>query len=331
MFISLEEQGNISVLTFIKKHNGICRARKLDKDHYVNIGTGEVCEYNHQNNRSGNMKSLMRTFVKLRGLINANASNPERLLWITLTYAENMTDTHRLYSDFKSFWKRFLTYIKRKGLQKPEYISVAEPQRRGAWHLHLLLIFPSRRPFIPNADIAETWRNGFTKTQGVDHGITNIGAYLCAYLTDIDVPVDDSLPTIEEEDGVKKSILKGGRLPLYPSGCNIYRTSRGIKRPTKKKISYNDAMNYMQCRTETYRKEQTIRDPNTGFTTDLVKIYFNERIPHACDDGRAEETTTLSLSSSRIFCEPFSSAFVQDRPSLEATLPERLSADFVLP
>ncbi|PBH17406.1 hypothetical protein BGV21_21445, partial [Clostridioides difficile] len=34
-----------------------------------------------------------------------------------------------------------------------------------------------------------------------------------------------------EVDGVKKSILKGARLCMYPPKFNLYRCSKGIKKP----------------------------------------------------------------------------------------------------
>ena len=108
----------------------------------------------HNQNRAGDMASVAQSLKRLRDVINANLENSERALWVTLTYAENMTDTKRLYKDFHAFWKRFLRYLKRGGHPGAEYIAAAEPQGRGAWHLHCLFLFPDKAPFIPNADIA---------------------------------------------------------------------------------------------------------------------------------------------------------------------------------
>ena len=60
-----------------------------------------------------------------------------------------------------------------------------EPQGRGAWHMHCIIIFDDIAPFIPNNEIAKLWKQGFTKTTKLDN-IDNIGAYLTAYLGDME-------------------------------------------------------------------------------------------------------------------------------------------------
>ncbi|CAG2142986.1 rolling circle replication-associated protein [Cupriavidus plantarum] len=53
----------------------------------------------------------------------------DRLL--TLTYRENMQDIERLKADFKAFMRA----MKRAGMY--HYVAVPEPQKRGAWHIHV--------------------------------------------------------------------------------------------------------------------------------------------------------------------------------------------------
>lgn len=215
---------------------------KVDKDHYVNTSTGEYAEYQHTHNRSENADNLLRTFKKIRALVNANCTDVERLHWVTLTYAENMTDTERLYSDINAFWCRFKRYCKKHGYTVPEYIMVIEPQGRGAWHAHALLIWNIKRPFIPNQEFADLWGQGFVNIKGVPHDCDNIGAYLSAYLGDC--PVDEYQgdthgKEIKEVNG--KRYVKGGRLHMYPTGMNIVRASRGVKKPTVEDIDPQSA------------------------------------------------------------------------------------------
>ena len=101
--------------------------------------------------------------------------------WITLTYAENMTDTDRLYFDFKDFNKRFQYYCKINGYSKPEYIVMMEPQGRGAWHCHLLYIWDCKAPYVANKTLRDLWGHGFVKIKKLDN-CDNVGAYLTAYL-----------------------------------------------------------------------------------------------------------------------------------------------------
>nr|WP_243031225.1 helitron helicase-like domain-containing protein [Butyricicoccus sp. AF22-28AC] len=159
---------------------------KVNADLYVDKRTGEVKEFCHSANRADSKASVAQSLRKLRDLINANLTAPETALWVTLTYKENMRDERRVYEDFRRFWQRFRYYLKKHEYRPAEYITAAEPQGRGAWHLHCLFLFPEKAPFIPNADMARIWGHGFTKTKSLQ-GIDNPGLYLTAYLGDMEL------------------------------------------------------------------------------------------------------------------------------------------------
>lgn len=200
--------GHVVETVSLEKSGGcIGRFRRLDRDRMINIETGEVIPIQHKVHRD-HVQGLRRTIRRLRMLINANFSGGPNELFITLTYADNVRDLGKVYRDFVVFFKR----LKRryKGY-KFEYIAVVEPQERGAWHLHVLIKADVGNLYIPNEDIADMWGQGFTQTKRLEQ-VDNVGAYLSAYLTDM--------------DGVK-----GKRLHYYPPFANIYRTSRGIKKP----------------------------------------------------------------------------------------------------
>lgn len=239
--------GNIvEVKTMSANPVGLLTIQRVDKDHYIDLNTGEVKEYKHIENRSGSPESLYRTYKKIRDYINNNFTGAKNELFITLTYAENMTDVKRLYRDYEVFWKR----LKRR-YPNLEYFCVVEPQARGAWHCHVLIKDPSTdNLYIPNSEIDSLWRNGFTKTCRLD--CDNIGAYLTAYLADIaleeyvtlqDVPDTITIKevTIQDDNGkpVSKRMVKGGRCYLYPSGMNIFRCSRGIHPPIKERMKFS--------------------------------------------------------------------------------------------
>ena len=244
-FVKCVEAGNITEFVCLAKSPAPFPVVKIDKDHYAMLDTGEIFEYEHSDNKSQNLQSVRRTLANLRGIINANCIDEEKMRWVTLTYAENMTDTERLYSDFKRFWMRFCRWCKKQKISKPEYIAVAEPQGRGAWHMHLVLIFADKAPYIANNEVlAPLWEQGFTKIKAV-HGVDNLGAYFSAYLADIPLDeyerdADDTTmyeiksAVVVDDDGhdTEKKFVKGARLHFYPSGMNIYRCSRGIKQPT---------------------------------------------------------------------------------------------------
>ena len=263
--VTLKTAGNVMEIRYASNTAG-SPIQKLDKDHGLDTRTGEVIDYQHNQNRAGDMASVAQSLKRLRDVINANLENPDTALWVTLTYAENMTDAKRLYKDFHAFWKRFLRYLKKGGHPRAEYIAACEPQGRGAYHLHCLFLFPGKAPFIPNADIARVWRHGFTKTKSLQ-GIDNPGLYLTAYLGDMELTEALSsgikrgkLVEVEVKGKQKKAIVKGARLKLYPPGFNLYRNSRGVERPTICKVTEKEAQSLVGDAPLTYEKTVAVKD-----------------------------------------------------------------------
>ena len=198
--------------------------------------------------------------------------------WITKEQHQlienDMRDTKYLYEEVKNFVKR-LKY--RYG--SIDYINVVEPQGRGAWHCHILMRFNDHKEiYIPNNDVFQPlWGNGFTVLHDLKD-VDNIGAYVSAYLCDLEAcdnnsefilkaMVNNEVNMIELDDGtthdlnkgnhvdlrlvekdvvengekVKKKYVKGTRLHMYPSGIQIFRPSRGIKKPETEMMKYFEA------------------------------------------------------------------------------------------
>jgi hypothetical protein len=283
--------GNVTeVMTMAKRCYGP-PIQRIDADHYVDLRTGEIFDYKHIDNRAGSLDSIRRTLAYIRALVNTNVKDAKKLLWITLTYGENMTDTKRLYKDFTLFWKKFIYWLKAQGLPIPSYLSVIEPQARGAWHIHLLLIWQEKAPFIPNDDvIASLWGQGFTKTKSVKN-CDNIGAYFSAYLGD--VPVDEYLEArkngcklhgdvvekeITDDEGYvkKKQFIKGGRLSLYPAKMNIIRKSKGIKQPTVEDMTYAEASEKVRSAKQTFSCVYEVVNDDEVLINTICKNYYNE-------------------------------------------------------
>lgn len=291
-FAKVTTMGNVTeVLTMKKRSNGCC-CRKIDKDHFVDMRTGEVRDYKHIENRSQSIDSIRRSLSNIRALINTNVVDPSNVRWVTLTYAENMTDTNRLYSDYFKFWKRFLYWCKKNGYSKPEYISVQEPQGRGAWHVHAFFIWDTKAPYIPNEVMAELWRHGFTSTKAMQN-CDNVGAYFSAYLGDMPLDEVETLPVPEKEKALsgavietkkfedelghskEKKFVKGGRLYLYPPGMNIVRSSRGVKLPSVEYMMAKMAQKKVSAATETFSRAYEILDDNGAVVNVISKTYYN--------------------------------------------------------
>lgn len=224
--VKITDMGNLKEVRYMRsiRRDGL-GVKKISKDEYVNVEDGEVMQYKHGESRKDNVDGLRKTFKKIRHIINANFFGDDNELMITLTYAENMTDVKRLLQDFEKFWKRF----KYKYGSAVEYFNVVEPQARGAWHCHCLVKFFDRDSvFIENKEISALWGHGFVTVRGLKK-VDNVGAYLSAYLGDIEV-CDENNEYIQREfkdakkieyknievDGKEKKFIKGGRLQLYP-------------------------------------------------------------------------------------------------------------------
>lgn len=272
--IKVSVQGNVVEVTWIDHKNSECHAIKLDGAHWLDPETGEVHEYEKDSEkRTDNKQELLRTFGTIRALVNCNCTEPKKIRWITLTYAENMTDPKRLYNDFRKFWQRF---GRRWG--KAEYIVVIEPQGRGAWHAHLIAIWADVAPYIPKQELARCWGHGFVKVNAVRDDVDNLGAYLSAYLADVEVVEGDSDGVEKQVNGTTKRFKKNGRLGMYPAHMQIYRTSRGIKRPDEFWCdSRENSQRYAKLtdgRSPVYEREVVFKD-DEGREHRVLKQQFN--------------------------------------------------------
>lgn len=291
--VKVTTMGNVIEVQYMDRRNQRQTIQMLPGgEEYINFTTGEVGKVQHHEKRVDLAKNLQRTFKTIRGIINANVTDTSKIRWITLTYAENMMDSEKLYKDFEKFNKRFQYYVKKMGYGKVEYIVIAEPQGRGAWHMHLLYIFDDTAPFIPNNEVLEPmWGHGYTKIKQLDN-VDNVGAYLTAYLGDMElsewqetrneVCVDNDMHSIKElevlddnGEAVKKKYVKGGRLHLYPAKFNIYRTSRGVKRPTSEMMSQKMVEKKVSEATLTFQKTVRLTDDETQFETLIDTKYYN--------------------------------------------------------
>lgn len=267
--VTVKQCGNIIEVRYMRSVP-VSIIEKLSAKLYLDKRTGEIKEFCHSESRTENKASVAQSLRKLRDLINANLTNPEIALWVTLTYAENMRDTKRLYEDFRRFWQRFRYYLSKQSHPPAEYITAAEPQTRGAWHLHCLFLFAEKAPFIPNSDMARIWGHGFTKTKSLK-GIDNPGLYLTAYLGDMELSevlrtgstrgkIAEASTTDEQGKRQKKAIIKGARLRLYPPGFNLYRSSKGVKKPDVWQLTEAEAQEMVHGVPLTYEKTIAVTD-----------------------------------------------------------------------
>lgn len=292
----------VEVMAVDKTSNGFDNIQKLSKSHYMVKDTGEVLEYKQSENRAQNESSLRRSFKKIRDLINNNFSGAGNEIHLTLTYKLNMMDSKKLYEDFRIFWQKF----KRRYGSDYDYISVVEPQGRGAWHCHVLIRANKlAKLFIPHEEIASLWSHGFVKIKALD-GVDNIGAYLSAYLADVELTKETlSLAVTEQKEiktvevnGQQKRYIKGGRLHLYPPGMNLYRKSRGIVFPEAQQMKYKDLKKIVGNATPNHSTTITIQEGDKLLNRVTYEHYNTRRRP--------KETKNKDIVPGRLSPEAFS-------------------------
>jgi len=203
------------------------------KDQYGKFqSNGEVFDFMPADGR--NMRSLRKIFKDLRQLISYNfTQNNDNQMFLTLTYEENMQDDKRLKKDLEIFIKKL-----GRRIADLEYITIVEPQARGAWHAHILV--KSSDKLVMGKDlymmIHDLWGHGRTTTERLDN-VDNIGAYFIAYFSNLEIPdelVDEYQDDIIEKNG--KKYIKGERIKFYHDYMQIYRHSRSINKPSSEEF-----------------------------------------------------------------------------------------------
>lgn len=226
--VTLTQMGEETRITYTKYRNEGANTIKLDKDHYLIASdeSGVVYEYKHTENREQSPKSLRRTFKNLRDIIITNTADVERCKWITLTYKENMTDLDTLEKD----WGNFLKAAHREW-GNFYFIAVKEPQERGAWHLHVIMIFDSEAPYIDSGVLCKKWGKGYVNVRKVE----NV-SIICNYL------------------------YKKDRLSLYPTKTRIFTCSKVLKRPVKSTVTKAEADQIVRDKEEISRYSAVLHD-----------------------------------------------------------------------
>lgn len=142
-------------------------AKGFEKKRVGRAGASHTTNDVKEDNRK---KTALRARKMVRNTVNAN---PQLNKFLTLTFAENITDLNFAHYEFDKFIKRLKTRF--EGFQ---YISVIEFQKRGAIHFHLLC----NLPYVDVNALSEVWGYGFIKLNNIDN-VDNVGAYVTKYMT----------------------------------------------------------------------------------------------------------------------------------------------------
>lgn len=184
----------------LKQNHHFSKFKKLSKDKYLDIETGEIKEY--KQNEYKTEKSLKRSMNKVRELLELNFTDKTNCLFVTLTTA-NLNG----FNDIKIV-KKYFEKFKRKLTAKYKdiaYVAKFERNSNGNWHVHLLMKYLDNRPiFIDNNEIKKIWGNN-TKTTSVNkQDINKVIDYMAKTSQLYNVPKDVELFTKSKNLRVKR-------------------------------------------------------------------------------------------------------------------------------
>jgi len=121
--------------------------------------------------------SILRAQMKVRRLVNANAFEWGYMpIFVTYTFAENLTDVHKANTFFKAHMR-----LLKKRIRSLRYLAVIEHQNRGAVHYHVVFF---DLPYIEGIKkiFEENWPHGFIQIKAIKH-VRNVGAYISKYFS----------------------------------------------------------------------------------------------------------------------------------------------------
>ena len=214
----------VEAITVEKCCTGIARYRRVSRQGYVNLETGEYIECKSRASPIDIEKRIRKSCHELRRIINLNFTGHSSEKFLTLTYSSIMRDYRQVNLDFKRFWSRF-------GYSYPscEYIRIIEPQSNGSYHLHVLIKRMDKQSlFVPMEELKHMWEHGGAWIKNLPF-TENFGAYFC--------------PKFLKEDAadvgtISKTLEKGTRVAFYPKHFRLYSCSRGIQKPVPVIMTY---------------------------------------------------------------------------------------------
>ena len=184
--IEICEESKIVTLTKYEK--------KISSDLAKNFGSrgSETTELQYQENKK---KNVRKSAKKIMSLVKHNAGRYFKVngkkyppIFLTLTFADNVTDWGFANSEHMKFIKRLNYRVYGEKCSKLAYISVPELQERGAVHYHILFF---NLPYIDKSEIMSLWGHGSTRIEVEDtRGKSfdeldgeSLGKYITKYMT----------------------------------------------------------------------------------------------------------------------------------------------------
>lgn len=164
MFYAMEQGELFTIMNIVTPHNVGLKATKKQKA----IQRGRIKTFS-----KASRKRLMKTIAKMK---------KNNLIFVTLTYKENMQDNQKAKSDLDNMSR----HLKRK-FPSAWFIWKLEYQKRGAIHYHLLVGGISYKKIY--MFLAKYWKHGFYKCEKCNKDIV---IYFCKYLSKNEETIHES-------------------------------------------------------------------------------------------------------------------------------------------
>lgn len=232
--------------------------KRISKDEYVKVETGEVFKYNTNANKTDNTVSIKKSLKNLRKLILNNFVEFESL-FITLTYKDEMFDFAQAVQDYTKFFESLKKHYKHYNLK---YLRIIEPTDKGNWHIHMLLKSAKKvdKFYISQETVQNIWKHGSVKVEQI-HNIEGLANYFCTYSND-----DKALP----EKAKPKHVKKQERWKYYPYRARIFAKSNDIVYPKTVKAKRGQVDELLKDYKRVSASTLTVKDSETGRVVNKV-------------------------------------------------------------
>lgn len=156
--------------------------RPYGKGYQARNPDGRASEASEEDKEVNREKVLSRAKKTVRRLINANIGqygNDFTAKFVTLTFAEHITDVTMANYEFTKFIQRLNYELFKSKKANVRYVGVIEFTKTGRVHYHVVFF---NIPYVKADKIAKIWGNGFIKINKIEN-VDNVGAYVCKYMT----------------------------------------------------------------------------------------------------------------------------------------------------
>lgn len=242
--------------------NSLKNIKRINKNEYMNIETGEVFQYKKREKR--NKKSMNRSMNKLDEYLSNNFSGDKNEIFLTMTYEKGEADYDKAVEDLNEFWKK----LKRE-FQDLEYVGIIESQAlRKSWHIHMLIKdIGHKELYIPKEELNRIWGKGHIFVSRI------VNREMRQILNDLTVG-DNNGNAIKKVIKYMCKVNSKEDIPMYKK---MYHKSNGIKGPVIKEMKYSDVQKELECWNLLSEKTLLIKSDNTDRIIRKIKEEVYEK------------------------------------------------------